>query len=1141
MNYITQAELDALAADANAVLLPIVNAIHAQFYTTPGAPFLNNAYSKWQSALASGIISEDINPGIPVNPQPPYSFAPVVSVPLVSPTAVYDGSGNYSLTVASAGDYNLVLGANDISMTVPPPTVVSLWGEGAFIYDYSTNNLHLTAGTTVTFQGLSGMPVTVTLALSTSNHLCELNRIRGDAMALLLGFNGAAFPGGESLYLNTASVNSGPWVVGVSDDDTYPLHYTAIPYRGALRGELTRAVEVFSGGGFVTEYWATGLPLFKEVDFVAADMPAGLTIDTALRVVLAGDGVFNYTLSGSGTLKLTSWLHFICSGTPTTADFVVVASGVTAPSLSIINDPLGGVNHYILIGSSSTSISSSGSFTYYIGLNLIPRGSSYDGSGHYTVAGNFSGWDGVPLHCYGTDWTLNTGGAGGHIIVAADATSITIGGPPSSAISDTLTRNATLAYTIANVALTADMVFSTASTQVVVNGLHPASAVKAILCVDVPDGDAFSLNGTVAEHVWILSDPSVKGIWTAITLPSPGNNVFIDADIPPYIGKIVSAFESSELGPIYLNIAVAGNGMMIGRQSPNPSAAPWASSMRQAAPIQLSPTTETLVDGVNSVKPGITTRAAKWLTRRDTDFVPWNLGFNASRAQMAAPTVTVYRNRIVAGGALNYYNIAVSPSITKIYLRLVQAGTVPGWKWNAGTGVWQWGEPLAVALNILVKQSGYPTLPVGFDFQTTNNEVTIDPDGGGSYLATVSGTGFAFAVYNTGVGAVEYDLYTEMDIGVPERNYFPPATPYFDVTKTYADKEPAQIGDGNAYTSKAGGNTGNTPPNATWWTARDLADAAECFSFNINGTPGNFSQFAGTWGNGDPISAKPIPKMGYCIFSVRATRLPILNPNGISYVPLSGPALTITLGQNIYNAGANTTTFTPLKLADGTTNLTISIPATARDSGDVKVFLPVVGGNELIYQCSAQIMLEAWANFQPIFWNRMYGTGQSPFKDQPEGSETLLYSQPVPTFFQYALSFRNMMAVSKAGWAWPKPEILYPTGTQLWDAAKTYALDDFAKDALDVGYQSQQAGNLNHALSDPVWWSEAVTNVLKYPIQSSVVFPLFRELYDDLANVLTLIGGQLGGGNVTTGAGGTGGAGDDGNEGAGGDGGGPMI
>lgn len=952
MQSVTQSEMDALAAMANATLLPAVNAMLAS--NPPGWDLdghLTNVYRKYVGSAANpGFIAS-------VYPQPPYSFVRPTATPNLVPSgAVYDGSGNYALTVPAAGDYNLTLG-NATALTIP--------SSGEY-YGAGGNNLYFTAGLAVTFQGTSGQPVTATLALSADNWLYELNRIRGDAMDLLMN-SYAGVPSG--FYQNPAAVSSGPWVVGINDPDTWPLLGRAfndyLYYQNIYYENLSGSLVLTSTNELIC---------FSSVRFYFATAGGSPVIETG-RYSEFGDGLpgtaktLSYVATTAGTWTVNFVWHFRWDGGGTPP---------SAPPPSAFSPSVSGAT----ITWSTEPDAFNNSASRPADLGGYPVGNNY-----YLLIGSFA----LSL----------TAGSG------AVAISLT---PPSN-------------YTMLTMEGYYFMAYSSESTQLSDNGLHPTAPVKYIAADAHPSNSNFTVNGVLGAANW-RETTGIKGIWVAKTLPVPGNNVFIDQDMPPYVGALHECSTYKSVSSDAGVVAIAGNGQCLGSTE-----SPLASTMRQLAPPSLT-------NGVNPVLPGITTRPAKWLVRRDTDFVPFDFGFNNKDFP------AYYSNQTVAAGVLlNGFTVDTGPagaSLTAVKIRLVQAGTgVPGWKNIAGTGTFQYGEPLGTNLTILVRKAGEPTLSL-YDFETTNNAVTIPTDGGGGYLATITNGGFLFAVYNPTGAAVAFDCYVELDVGTPTRLYFPPP------------------------------GTG------------------ECFSYCLDGTPGKNPQLmVGMEFYTDEVVSKPVPQMGYSIFCLRATLLPVLNASGISAVPMSGPALTITIGQNIFNAGANTLTFTPLKLADGTTNLTVTIPATARDSDDVPVFIPVLGGNELVWQCDSQVMLEAWANWQPIFFNTMFGTGQAPF------DTSYPINQPLPTAFQYALAFLNQTDVSRFGWT-------YPRGTYYNDASA--------------------------------------------PIPAAVVYPLFRQLYDDLVSTLTAFGGTLPTGTQASGAGGTGSAGGAGSAGDPASGGGsPMI
>jgi hypothetical protein len=394
--------------------------------------------------------------------------------------------------------------------------------------------------------------------------------------------------------------------------------------------------------------------------------------------------------------------------------------------------------------------------------------------------------------------------------------------------------------------------------------------------------------GYCASLVFTISDSTVKGVWIANTLPVPGNNVFVDQDMPPYVGELAQS------GAAYLYegidrqmiVAVAGNDL-VGITEP------LASTMRQAAYVvggyynyYFAPVPGNKNWGVS--QPGITPRPTKYLVVRNTDFVPFNYGFNPN------DTESIYSNQIATmDGSPNYYGIYFSGTYAAVKIRLVASGTGNvGWK----GGVFTYGQELPYGLQIFVAKGENNYVA---DFSKTDNEVTIPTDGGGGYLASaITAGGLNFWVVNTNPTAdMSYDLVIELDFADnPQRQYFAPS------------------------------GTGD----------------AECFSYCLDGTPAQSLNFQ--------YNPKPVPQNGYCIFKVRATRLPIMNSAGISVTPSSGDEIVVTLGQNKLQESGNTV-FTPFYTENGLDIFTVTIPADARDSGDIDVFWPVLGGNELVWQC----------------------------------------------------------------------------------------------------------------------------------------------------------------------------------------------
>ena len=953
MQYVTQAELDALANAANQVLLPTVNntiAAHSGNYLCE--------YDKTVGGIPNNNTLKV------VQPQPNYSFHQPVYANLILSSWVYDGSGHYTLpALAVSGDYNFTLGANDTSMS-----------DGTHTYAYTTANTYLLAGTALTLTGTAGQPVTAQLYLSPYNLLNELNRIRADALALILGNPASLVPAN----LNQALVSSGPWVVGVNDPSTYPVYILNLP------GVLTGYLDCNAAGAnlnFLT---------FQNVQFWTTNN--SLTVATGLYLLNSYNPATSYsapefTISVSGSAATVKMSPQLSTAGQMTVDmnfvitlfsFAGTEPSVPNPSdLGITANRAGTVTIVSTAGNEGYAGQFSGFPPYFLCGFLVTAHLNYAAtSGSHDIIFSFT----VP-----TNWQLgyNEGGYS-----------------PFGGISSA-TEQLLEALFSTTTAVSAAVIHPTSAGYYYAPGYTPGS-----YSIGIPSASVTS-NHIVA----FISDPTVQGVWTATTLPVPGNHVFIDHDIPPYIGAIST---NQSLYGVAIDVGVAGNG-------DSGNTGPQASTMRQTAPLALA-------NGVNPLSPGISTRPAKWLVRRDTDFMPFDLGFNNFGGTYE--TASVLNQFLTANGgdyAAANYTVAVPTGATKVVIRLVQTGTVPGWS----GGTFSYGTPLAVSLPIYVSKSGFPTLPLGYDFEKTDNTVTIPTDGGAGYLAAVIGTGgFDMLIVNPTSSEVDFDVYIEVDYTTPARTYTPKCAEAFSFIPDQA---------GNLVQYRGG------YPNIAYWSARH----------------------------------KPIPQSGYCIFALRATRLPTSNTAGISIIPQSGSAIAVTIGQNIFDSGANTMTFTPLKNPDSS-NLTITIPATAGTSDDVSVFIPVLAGNELVYQCSQQVNLEAWANWQPIWFNEMYASGQYPF------DENEVNSRPAPIVNLYALAFVNRFDVTRAGWAFPKGNFV---------------------------------GSSN-------------------PIPSVFVEPLFRDLYNDTMNILTNCFGATTGGNASTGAGGTtgsggaaSGAGDDGSSG----------
>lgn len=706
--------------------------------------------------------------------------------------------------------------------------------------------------------------------IATKNWADELNRIRGDFMALF--FNSFADAG--AVYRNLDFLLSGPWVVGLNDPDTFPMtqwtyNFSKSCYDPTYYKNLIGSHTLDGTGEFIA---------FKNVKFYYsdADAPAGVTISTGrFSKWTAGTSVptltYDAALAGAWNVKIAWQFRWIGGGTPP-----------AAPSVS-------GFAFTVTGGATITWTTEKDLFNNAATKPDVVGGGPV-GTNYYILRGEF---------------TLAISGSGS---VGITATTVPTGFEMLTAQGNSFLE------------------FSSSSTATDANGVHPLGAAKSVSGDAHPANSNFTLNGELAKAAWQIS-PDVKGIWVANTLPVPGQNVFLDQDIPPFVGiKGIYWTPGGE-------VATSASGM-IGIN------VPVASSMRESAPGQKDYTNNQITSRIKDfalLKSSLEARPTPYLVLRDTDFVPFSYGFNFN-------TVVKYLNLLApADGSLWYNDASVPANATAVIVRAVKAGTGrKGWK----NCILQYGDPLDTPLNIYVKKTSQPTIS-DYDFKKTDSSVTIDPDGGGSYLATILGADLLYGIENTSGADMRFDLVFEIDNFEPQvRQFFP--------------------------------------------------DCNECFSYAINDGATRIQ-----YGVDGYFRNKPVPQNGYCIFKLRATRLPVTNSAGKSVTPSSGSEIVVTIGQNKLQLD-NTLVFTPMLKDDGITPFTVTIPAIDRDSGDVAVFWPVLSGNEIVYQCSVQVIMDAWVNWQPIFFNSVFAGGPDPYN---LGGG--LQVAPDALAFHYALGFTN--------------------------------------------------------------------------------------------------------------------------------------
>lgn len=141
----------------------------------------------------------------------------------------------------------------------------------------------------------------------------------------------------------------------------------------------------------------------------------------------------------------------------------------------------------------------------------------------------------------------------------------------------------------------------------------------------------------------------------------------------------------------------------------------------------------------------------------------------------------------------------------------------------------------------------------------------------------------------------------------------------------------------------------DTPPTGTFFPTR-LDDDNESVA-QLEGASYHFA---------DPTTAvaRPIPPRGYCVFLITVRRQPVANAAGIAVTPSTGTAdLAVKIGTMIGFSFDSAGVFEEIQ--------TITVPAGAA-SVTVPVFLPVIDGVPLVYQCAEVVIVLAPVNFQPM-------------------------------------------------------------------------------------------------------------------------------------------------------------------------------
>ena len=891
MSQVLQSDMDALAQAANDVLLPVINS------QIDGLGCID---SNIYDVSAGDYIYYDVT----VVPQPPYSFPQNTFTNLISSSAVFDGSGKYVYTISTTGYYQVLIGSGEYFETTDQSSYINF-------YDLMTprsNRLYLTSGKTITISGTIGASVKSKISVYNS-WLFELNRIRGDLMAVLAGGSHGAYtvPSsgllgvplysfGTPLFMAPQAVCSGPWLVYVND----PSQYDMGKYNGILYG-------TFNGTNWRSD--ANWYQCFCSVAFYTTDNT--VQIQTSL-----GDGLTSGSIAWDTTnsgYNYTSTIGMSATGATgnlqTSVTFSVTISAAYSGAL---------YDHAPASAPSFGIAASIGSVSSVILTNYSHSFDPHNNTGSFSAA-------------YAVTVNINQAFSSGSLVATYNSSSFF---PSLSGDPDASYTSQTTSITSATFNALKFIIGTSAAGTPYSNVIHPTNPGYRVVA-----GTGQSVlriyNSTASLYptpCWTLTNPNSSGVWEAMTLPVPAQNVFLDQDFYNYTIKYA-----------HIGVLPSGMGTTTGESYENTSTGGL----------------------INSVQPITTPKPTKWPVIRSTEFLPYVCQNYESCVLGYLGNDPVMVN---IGGIWQTLPL----SIRVFYNNdIVIAARAPGMNLNMVgwlNGVNQIGYPHPTkTFTIFVSKNGgvgiNPANPATYDFSITGDDVRIPGNAPAGYWESIL----------SGTGQVHYCVTTT-------DNTFTTLSTYIGNSPKSSDKM-----------FFVGYSTGK--------------ENQETYSYSLYGDPVMLLQEDIRLNYGD-VFQKLTPRSGYCIFKVKASRLPQDVGRGIQLTPASGADLTITLGQYVTdNSNPANVYFEPFMADNGLDKLTIEIPDTASDSGEVAVYLPVLGGNELVYQCSQQVILEAWVNWQPIWFSNVFANFD--YRAFDHGAFESYGLVPQPLQFQHCLAFVN--------------------------------------------------------------------------------------------------------------------------------------
>tara|TARA_R110000868_G_scaffold245626_7_gene502236 strand:+ start:21212 stop:24577 length:3366 start_codon:yes stop_codon:yes gene_type:complete len=1033
MKAVTQSDMDSLAALANSVLPLKVDACIAEAINNNLPIPYFNPYSRFSNKgrdvdgnNTGGTIRETIN----LN----YYFSSSSLENIILNTAIFNGNGKYTFSCPFSGTY-LFEPTNEEYLTSDNwdsrnyvnygPQYIDFYGT----YSLGSRFLALMlfeAGDSITINGTSGQNVKSHLTKKTP-WLYELNRIRGDLMQLYRGplFDeqksfAAPWSGFENYFASKEFVVSGKWVVGINNPNVYLSTYNrnfsgsndcsgSYNSSGEYVVDLGYNANIYRNYNMLIRITNSGNAYYIVADGIVLTVPDYVFVKNTLSIFgEAGTPVeFSFKYSGnslilienelsypetyitiqnlpepfyyhsengvvkanSGTIKITTpaWIrdplttNYTLGNTLINGAFalecgVYVSSFENGKNPNIFNNlefhyaendvsesleiyceqsiPIRTTRLYgyerETIG--YTQLDSTVTHSIFTNINGVGK---VTGNFKFEVSGSASSVGALNLtssigSISGVLKSVSSGGSYTYLITV-ELNNVQLNGNRDITFTS---DNAIISYR--SLTFKGVLLCFTNSASVNAEGIYPSSNIKKIICdsfsfLEFSAGSRMRLDNfntvigpSYGDTAYRLSLPLLNGLWIANTYPVPARNCILDSYLLPY---------RNEYQGIVLN------------QDRTDSLVPDGyTSMRRYEPVNNDdyPPSESSVDifnnnkPVQTVYPAITMRPSRWQVLKDTDVFPYNGDYDAfyiSNLQKLQDPI-----QEVSVGTAYFANYYINRSLgvpIKIILSVSSDG-IWGWRKNQTTATFKYGTDLP-----------YPNIKIAWASPSTYYTIgfnRLDPNSyngqSDSYFVEITDPQIIANFFN---GNDSVGLFVSAFNKDTENN----SPPFYISLKVVFSNDPI----------------------IKWNTTSGTA-----FGFSyLNVASNQFVDFI----EGSAVP-KTVPPSGYTIYKLKASRKP--ESKIFSIAPQSGSALTVYIGQwknngtNAIISKNDVLTFVPFLQADGTTPMSLTIPADKSSSEEMDVFIPSFYGAEIIYQCSESVVVEAFADFQPIFFNKAFNS-----------------------------------------------------------------------------------------------------------------------------------------------------------------------